>query len=181
MGSGAVDDADRVAGSLQAWLATVEFTDRDADQVTEALTEAVLAWGMAQGWRVYRRARSVVKLPPPYEDRHSWVDVGVARADEPPIVVEIDQSERRRTLEKLTAEAAEGRVAVWLRWGAGPFTAPDGPVRLVTCEVTGRKDASGRRLFSAPVAARPAPAHSGIDLAAADQGDLFASGGPDPA
>ncbi|WP_246158992.1 hypothetical protein [Catellatospora sichuanensis] len=181
MGSGAVDDSDRVAGSLQAWLATVTFTDRDADQVTELLTEAVLAWGSAQGWRVYRRARSVVKLPPPYEDRHSWVDVGVARSGEAPIVVEIDQSERRRTLEKLTAEAAEGRVAVWLRWGTGPFTAPDGLVRLVTCEVTSRKDASGRRLFSAPVAARPAPVHSGIDLAAADQGDLFATGGPNPA
>ncbi|GAA2373272.1 hypothetical protein Cme02nite_01960 [Catellatospora methionotrophica] len=182
MGSGAVDDADRIAGSLQAWLATVAFVDLDVDQVTEALTETVLAWGRVQGWRVYRRARSVVKLPAPYEDRHSWVDVGVARAGgESPIVIEIDRSERRRTLEKLTAEAAEGRVAVWLRWGTGPFTVPDGSVRLVTCEVSARKDASGHRVFSAPVAARPAPAHSGVDLAAADQGDLFATGGPNPA
>ncbi len=174
-------DADLVAESLQGWLAAVAFADRDADQVTELLTEAVLAWGTAQGWRVYRRAASVVKLPPPYEDRHSWVDVGIARSGLPPVVVEIDQSERRRTLEKLTAEAAEGRVAVWLRWGAGPFTTPALPVRLATCQVSGRKDASGRRLFSAPVASRPAPSHSGADLGEADQGDLFAAGGPGPA
>ncbi|GAA1416334.1 hypothetical protein ACFQZ4_48580 [Catellatospora coxensis] len=172
------DDADAVASSLQAWLAAVSFTDCDADQVTELLTEAVLAWGTAQEWRVYRRARSVVKLPPPYEDRHSWVDVGVARSGLPPIVVEIDQSERRRTLEKLAAEAAEGRVAVWLRWGTGPFAVPALPVRLATCPVSGRKDASGRRLFSAPVAVRPAPSHSGAALGEADQGDLFAADGP---
>jgi hypothetical protein len=175
------DDAERVAASLTAWLGTVTFENRDADQVTDLLVESVLAWGAAQGWRVYRRARSVAPLPPPYADRHSWVDVGIARHGLPPIVVEVDQSDRKRTLEKLTAEAEQGRVALWLRWGIGPFHAPAPPVRLVTYQVTSRRDAAGRRLFATPAAERPAPVHSGIDLASADQGDLFATGGTGPA
>lgn len=167
------DDAARVAASLTVWLETVTFENQDADQVTDLLVAAVLAWGAAQGWRVYRRARSVAQLPPPYADRHSWVDVGIARQGQPPIVVEVDQSDRKRTLEKLQAEAAQGRVALWLRWGTGPFHTPPAPVHLVTYQVAARKDATGRRTFTTPAAERPAPVHSGVDLNDADQGDLF--------
>ncbi|GAA1657740.1 hypothetical protein ACFQY4_28010 [Catellatospora bangladeshensis] len=170
-----MEDAERVAASLTAWLGTVTFEDRDADQVTDLLVQSALAWGAAQGWRVYRRARSVAQLPPPYADRHSWVDVGIARQGLPPIVVEVDQSDRKRTLEKLQAEAAQGRVALWLRWGTGPFHHPPAPVCLVAYQVTARKDATGRRTFGTPAAERPAPVHSGVELGDADQGDLFAS------
>ncbi|MEV4411691.1 hypothetical protein [Catellatospora sp. NPDC049609] len=173
------DDAERVAASLTQWLGTVTFENRAADQVTDLLVEAVLAWGAAQGWRVYRRAKSVVPLPPPYADRHSWVDVGIARPGLAPIVVEVDQSDRKRTLEKLTAEAGQGRVALWLRWGPGPFHAPPAPVRLVSYQVAARKDASGKRLFTTATAERPAPVHSGVELSSADQGDLFGFDPPD--
>src|SRR5690242_3844267 len=81
-----VDDGDRLAESLTATLARLSFTDLDADQVTGLLIDAVVGWGEAAGWRVYRRARSVMTLPPPYADRHSWVDVACARAGARPVV-----------------------------------------------------------------------------------------------
>jgi hypothetical protein len=177
--SGSVgNDAERLASSLTSWLGELTFAAQDADQVTELLVEAVLAWGSAQGWRVYRKARSVLPLPPPYADRHSWVDVGIGRPAGAPVVVEVDQSDRKRTLEKLVAEAAQGRIALWVRWGTGPFTVPPPPIQLVACPVTTRRDAAGRRLFSAPVNDRPAPSHSGVDLAQAEQVDLFAAAQP---
>lgn len=175
------DEAQALADSLTAWLARLEFAGQDADQVTELLAEAVTVWASTQGWRAYRKARSVLPLPPPYADRFSWVDVGIGRPSGAPVVVEIDQSDRRRTVEKLLAEAAAGRVALWVRWGAGPFADPPAPVRLVPCPVAARKDAAGRKVFSAPVSERPPPTHSGVDLAAAEQVDLFAApepGGP---
>ncbi|MDI1461634.1 hypothetical protein QEZ54_11680 [Catellatospora sp. KI3] len=165
-------DGRQVAGSLTSWLGGLEFSGADADGVTRLLVEAVLAWGTAQGWRVYRKARSVVPLPPPYADRHSWVDVGIGRPDGPPVVVEIDQSDRRRTLEKLQAEAAAGRVALWVRWGTGRFAEPPEPVLLVPFGVGAANGPAGK-LFSAPARQRPAPVHSGADLGESTQDGLF--------
>jgi hypothetical protein len=171
------DDADEVAASLAEWIDATSFTDRDGDQVTALLVEAVSEWGRSRRWRVYRRARSVVPLPAPYADRFSMVDVGIARAGAAPIVVEVDGTDRQRTLDKLVAEAQAGRVAVWVRWGHGPFSAPPPPVRLVTCVVTSRRDpATGRRLHSSRADRLPAPEHSGGDIGAGDQADLFGEG-----
>ncbi|GAA1782038.1 hypothetical protein GCM10009682_00370 [Luedemannella flava] len=170
----AADDADRVAASLGEWIDAASFADRDADQVTGLLVDAVVEWGRTRHWRVYRRAPSVVPLPAPYSDRFSVVDVGIARAGAAPIVVEVDSSDRQRTLDKLVAEARAGRVALWVRWGRGPFRPPPPPVRLVTCVVTSRRDpATGRRLHSSRSDRLPAPQHSDVDLDAAEQGDLF--------
>lgn len=166
-------EADQLAGSLAGWLASVSFADRDADQVTDLLIEAVAAWGKASGWRVYRKARSVLPLPPPYSDRHSFVDVGVARGSAAPLVVEVDRSDRKRTLEKLAAEAQSGRVALWVRWGSGPFPVPPLPVRLVPFPVVARRGEAGRRLFATMGQDLPAPAHSGAVLTQAEQADLF--------
>jgi hypothetical protein len=121
-------------------------------------------------------ARSVVPLPPPFEHRRSFVDVGVARRDGSPIVVEVDRSDRKRTLDKLAAEAEQGRVALWLRWGTGTFATPPASVRLVPCRVEARKAAGGRKVFSTPVQEKPAPRHSSVDLADAEQTDLFEAG-----
>lgn len=169
-------DAERVADSLSRWIASVSFVDRDADEVTELLIEAVIWWAQEEGWRAYRKARSVVALPPPFEHRRSFVDVGIARRDGKPIVVEVDRSDRKRTLEKLAAEAQRGRVALWLRWGAGAFAAPPEPVRLIPCHVVARKTADGRKVFSTPARDKPAPTHSGVDLGQAEQTDLFENG-----
>lgn len=148
----ATDDA--LAASLTAHLDRLRFVDRSTDEVTALLVDAVVGWGEGQGFVVYRRATSVVPLAAPYQNRHSIVDVACARPNGRPIVVEVDRTERRRTQEKLLAEADAGRVALWVRWGPGLFAPPPPPIRLVPCEVAVRNHRHSR----AP--ARPAPPHS---------------------
>lgn len=173
-----------MAASLAAWLDRVTFVDQGPDEVTALLVDAVVAWGTERGWRVYRRAPSVLPLPPPYEHRSSWLDVACARPDGPPVVIEVDRSDRRRSVDKLLAEAGAGRVAIWVRWGTGRFEPPPLPVRMVTCAVVARRGLGGQgRLHSRTRAADlPAPRHTAVDLPAAEQADLFAGHGlPPPA
>lgn len=147
-----------VASSLAARISGLTFLDRTADEVTEVLIETVVDWAVGQNWRVYRRARSVVPLPPPMH--FSTLDVACARPAGPPVVVEVDRSDRRRTLDKLRAEAEAGRIAIWLRWGTGTFAPVDGPVHLVTCEVTARSSPNGRRFDRVVATHRPPPDHT---------------------
>ncbi|MDQ7909479.1 hypothetical protein RB614_33645 [Phytohabitans sp. ZYX-F-186] len=166
-----VPDGERVAASLAEWVAGLTFADLDADEVTALLVDAVVAWAEGQGWRAYRRAPSVMPLPPPYAHRHSWIDVGCARPEGPPIAVELDRTDRQRTVDKLRAEAEAGRVAIWLRWGAGPFAAPPAPVHLVTCPVTVRRGAA-HRYTRQPPRQLPPPAHT-TPVTTAEQPTLF--------
>jgi hypothetical protein len=165
-----MDDAGKVADALAARLDELTFLDLSGDEVTARIIDAVAAWAHGNGWRVYRRAPSVMTLPPPMEKRHSVLDVACARQDAPPVVVEVDGSDRRRTVDKLVAEAQAGRVAIWVRWGTGPFADPPEPVRMVTCVTTRRTGAPGQgRLHSRmPVSELPPPAHSTEHLGAAD-------------
>jgi hypothetical protein len=153
-------DADRVAAALATRVAAVTFLDRTADDVTATLIDAVAAWATAEGWRVYRRARSVVPLPPPYENRFSTLDLACARPAGPPVVIEVDRTDRRRTVDKLLAEATAGRIAIWLRWGTGAIAEPPAPIRLVTCPVTARSGVGGRRFDRTATRERPPPRHS---------------------
>ncbi|WP_432825366.1 hypothetical protein [Dactylosporangium sp. CA-092794] len=154
-------DGEHLAAALGAHLDRLAFADRGTDDVTELLIAAVVDWAVGSGWRAYRRAASVVPLPAPYEAQFSVVDVGIARPGLAPVVVEIDHADRRRTLDKLAAEAAAGRVALWVRWGAGRLTAPPAPVRLVPFPVISRRGPSGARVHShAASSHRPAPAHT---------------------
>lgn len=158
--------ADDVAASLTDWLAAVTFVDRPTDEVTALLVDAVAGWGTHHGWRVYRRAPSVLSLPPPYQHRRSCVDIGCARPTGPPLAIEVDHADRQRSVEKLLAEAAAGRVAIWVRWGNAKFPPPPAPVRMVTCQVTSRRGVIERsRLHSRlPERARPAPPHTAVEL-----------------
>jgi hypothetical protein len=149
------DDGPAVAASLAARLARLTFTDLSTDEATAAIIDGVAAWGGERGWRVYRRAASVLPLPPPMHWQHSVLDVALARPDGAPVVVEVDHTDRRRTVEKLSAEAAAGRVALWVRWGTGRFAAPPEPVLLVPLPVARH----GGRWTLAPD--RPPPRHSG--------------------
>lgn len=180
---GAVDvagDGERLAASLADRLAGLTFVDQTPEQVTALLVEEIVAWATGQGWRVYRRAASVLPLPPPYAHRHSFLDVACARPDGPPVAVEIDRTDRRRSVEKLLAEAAAGRVPIWVRWGSRGFEAPPSPVQLVTCPVTSRRGPDPKApLYSRlPVSDRPAPPHTAADLRVDQQTDLFT--GPAP-
>jgi hypothetical protein len=160
-----VEDGARVTASLTEQLDRLTFTNLSADEVTARIIESAVGWATGQGWRVYRRAASVLPLPPPLSGRHSVVDVACARPDGPPLVIEVDRTDRARTVEKLSAEAAAGRVAIWIRWGVGPFAAPPAPVHLVPCAVSRRPGPGGpaRRYSRIPAPdERPAPAHSAV-------------------
>ncbi len=157
-------------GEEGQWLAErvdrLVFTDLTTDQVTALLVDTVADWAQGRGWRVYRRAPSVLPLPPPMSAQQSVLDVACARPYGPPVVVEIDHGTRRRTWEKLLAEAEAGRIPLWLRWGTGRFTPPPPPIQMVTCEVTARPDPTGRgRVHSRlPRAEKQPPAHSAVRL-----------------
>ncbi|GAA4690589.1 hypothetical protein [Phytohabitans rumicis] len=171
----AVDD-EQVAASLADRLTALTFSDLGADEVTALLADSVVAWAEDQGWRAYRRAPSVMALPPPYAHRHSWIDVGCARPAGAPIAVEIDRTDRQRTVDKLLAEAEAGRVAIWVRWGTGKFAAPPPPITMVTCAVTARRGPADKDHRYSRLSARdlPAPAHTAATLKADEQPDLFA-------
>ncbi|MEU7923913.1 hypothetical protein [Micromonospora sp. NPDC049107] len=160
---------ERLAADLGRSLAELTFVDLDTDEVTARVIDAVVRWASAQGWRVYRRAPSVLPLPPPMQQRHSVLDVACARPDGPPVVVEVDHTDRARTVQKLTAEADAGRIPIWVRWGVGRFTVPPPPVAMVTVEVTRRPGPAGRGRLHSRVDDRPAPEHSAGGGTAATQ------------
>jgi len=161
------DDAADCAASLAQRLATLTFTGRSTDEVTRLLADTVVAWGEAQGWKVYRRAASVTRLPPPYDHQHSFVDVACARTGGKPLVIEIDHTDRRRTIDKLLAEAVAGRIPIWVRWGSRAFAAPPPPIQMVTVPVTTQRGLH-TRLTDLPV-----PEHSAVDVDDAEQPGLF--------
>ncbi|MFF5077056.1 hypothetical protein ACFY36_08390 [Actinoplanes sp. NPDC000266] len=145
------------ARSLQAWLADLRFTDLSNDQATARVIEAITDWATSSGWRVYRRAPSVFPLPPPLKG-NSVLDVACARPSAAPIAIEVDRLDRPRTVDKLLAEAAAGRVAIWVRWGAGPFTPPPLPVHMVTRPAVRKSGAWST------VAELPPPRHSAATI-----------------
>jgi hypothetical protein len=149
-------------------LAGLTFAGLTQDEVTGRIIDEVAAWGSARGWRVYRRAPSVVRLPPPMDRQHSVLDVALARPAAPPIVVEVDHTDRKRTIEKLLAESAAGRVAVWVRWGPGRLAEPPAPIHMIALPVTRSQGRYSRRTEPD----RPAPTHSSVTATAAQVAEL---------
>jgi hypothetical protein len=145
----------------------VTFTDRDADTVTELLIEAAANWAAAEGWRVYHRAASVMHLPPPYEKQYSFLDLACARPIGPPIVIEVDHTARRRTVDKLLDEAAAGRIAIWIRWSQRQLDPAPDPIRTVDVTVSSRNGLHSR------TTTMPPPEHSDFDPETTKQPDLF--------
>ncbi|GAA4586969.1 hypothetical protein BJY16_008083 [Actinoplanes octamycinicus] len=148
------DDGTSTAQSLSTWLDRLTFADLTEGEATARIIDTIAEWADWQGWRVYRRAPSVVPLPPPLRG-NSVLDVACARpGGAAPIAIEVDRTDRQRTVDKLLAEAAAGRLAVWVRWGPGPFPPPPLPVHLVT------RHAARRSGKWHTVSERPAPDHS---------------------
>jgi hypothetical protein len=162
-----MDDADLVAAALQARLERVTFTDLDSDAVSKLLIDTAATWANDQGWRVYRRAASITRLPPPYEHLHSFLDLACARSDAPPVAIEVDHTARQRTLDKLQAEAMAGRIAIWIRWSQRQFDPAPASIRAVNVAVTSRNGLHSRIVGPA------APEHSTFDVNAAEQPHLF--------
>ncbi|MET7327977.1 hypothetical protein [Nonomuraea sp. NPDC005650] len=157
--------AQRAGQSLARWLAPLTFTDWSAARVTTELTRAVVAWGVAHGWRVRREMPSLAELPGAHPDRSGYLDVVCERLDGPPIAIEIDQTEKPWSARKLLVEADSGVVPVWVRWGEPQSGTVPEPVALVvfvtTCRAVGP---TRRRLYSRTAdqhlqpSAPPAPA-----------------------
>jgi hypothetical protein len=168
-------ESHRVAASLADRIATLTFADRPAEEVTALIVDSIAAWAADNGWRVYRGAASVLPLPPPFQHRRSTLDIAIARPSGAPVVVEVDQTDRRRTVEKLLAEAAAGRIAIWVRWGLSGFVPPPSPVAMVTLPVTGRSvlGQRGRRFSRSPEPRRAAPTHTDPILGPGHQSELF--------
>ena len=160
-------EADALVASLAERLTALTFADRSADEVTHLMLDEITGWGRERGWRVYRRAASVAKLPPPMDKQHSYVDVALARPDGRPVVIEIDHADRRRTVDKLLEESAAGRIAIWVRWSGRAIAEPPAPVRLVAVPVTSAKGLHSRR------PELPVPSHSSVGLGDGEQADLF--------
>jgi hypothetical protein len=149
-------DGDEVGAALAARLAAVTFTDLHADAVTALLIDTVAGWAAEQGWRVYRRAASVLRLPPPMDHQHSVIDVAVARPGGLPLAIEVDHGHRKRTVQKLIEEGQAGRIPVLVRWG-GRKT-PETAVALILI-VLDVDQHPGGRFSRGPT--RPPPPHSG--------------------
>jgi len=98
---------------------------------------------------------------------HSYLDLACARPDGSPVVIEVDHNTRQRTLDKLQAEAAAGRIAIWIRWSQRALNPATDPVRTVDVTVASRNGLHSRILGPA------APEHSGFDNDSAEQPDLF--------
>ncbi|WP_106124615.1 hypothetical protein [Pseudosporangium ferrugineum] len=131
-------------------LTALTFGGLTRDQVTALLIDTVAAWGEEHGWRVYRRAPSVVTLPPPLDRQHSVLDVAIARPGAAPLVVEVDHTDRRRTVEKLLAEAEEGRIPFWVRWGPGRIAEAPPPIHVIPLRVTRHQGRFSRSDLAAP-------------------------------
>jgi uncharacterized UPF0146 family protein len=153
----AADDADEVGAELAAHLATVTFADLTADAVTALLIDTVADWATNRGWRVYRRAASVLRLPPPMEHQHSVIDVAVARPGALPLAIEIDHGHRKRTVTKLVEEGRAGRIPILVRWGGRKTADTDIPLLVLLVDV---EPHPGPR-FSRGTALPPPP-HSGV-------------------
>lgn len=132
------------------------FAGLGADAVTALLIDQVAGWAESLHWRVYRRAASVLRLPPPMQNQHSVLDVAVARPDGLlPLAVEVDHGHRKRTVEKLTAEAGAGRIPILVRWGGRKATEAGPPVHLIVVDVDQHP---GSRFSRGQL--RPPPQHS---------------------
>lgn len=115
---------------LHHWLSTtVEFSGLKATEVTDTLSAAIRRWGHSNGWMTNTEVPSTARRHSgsgPGVAHYGYLDLVFDRWGEESVVVEIDRGNKQWSLEKLTAEAARGRVSIWVRWGRQPPQVPDG-------------------------------------------------------
>jgi hypothetical protein len=108
----------RATSSLQEWLARVEFTDLSRAAVTEQLTHQVMAWAQFHGFTVQTEVEAVATKRKPYGRHIGLLDVLCTHSSGQQIAVEIDNTNKVWSIEKLAAEADSGKLAIWVKWGA---------------------------------------------------------------
>lgn len=121
----AAEETAALAASLAAWLAPVEIRGLSGRQTTALLTDRVAEWARSQGWSVRfevasRITRTVNRAAGGSSEWQGRLDVVCSRRPgQPPVAIEIDRNNKRWSVEKLSAEAAAGSVALWVRWRGG--------------------------------------------------------------
>jgi hypothetical protein len=112
------DQLTRATSSLREWLASVEFSDLSRSAVTALLTDRVIAWGRSHGFEAQTEVEAVATKRKPYGRQIGLLDVLCSHRSGQQIAVEIDNTNKVWSIEKLAAEADSGKLALWVKWGA---------------------------------------------------------------
>jgi hypothetical protein len=108
----------RATSSLREWLAHIEFADLSRSAVTEFLTDHVAAWGRSNGFDIQTEVEAVATKRKSYGRHIGLLDVLCTHRSGQQIAVEIDNTNKVWSIEKLAAEADSGKLALWVKWGA---------------------------------------------------------------
>lgn len=111
------DERDLLASSMAKWLSRLVFDDVVAVIVTEAVTRSVMAWARQQGWHPRREVPVDAQLPDHEGRFQGFLDLLCDRPGRPPVAIEIDRTDKPRSMAKLRAVADAGAVGLCLRWG----------------------------------------------------------------
>ena len=109
---------DRATSSLREWLALVTFRDLSRSAVTEHLTAQVVAWAEAHGFEARTEVEAVATKRKPYGRNIGVLDVLCTHRTGQQVAVEIDHTNKVWSIEKLAAEADNGKLAIWVKWGS---------------------------------------------------------------
>ena len=123
-------DPDDLASTLaEAWERIKK--EKESQQITGLVTDAVLAWAQANGWSARREVRITVygyvspvspygrsrrsRLRIQHGERRGRIDIW-CRSLRTDLAIEIDQTNKSWSLAKLVQAQQNGAHAVWVRW-----------------------------------------------------------------
>ncbi|MDQ7910204.1 hypothetical protein RB614_37485 [Phytohabitans sp. ZYX-F-186] len=161
--------------SLAGWLAPLAF-DLTAAEVTSLLTVEVARWAEQYQFACDREVPS--RYTRTSRRGFEWpglIDIVGRHPNGVKLAIEIDRHTKRRSLDKLIAEAEAGAVAIWVRWfGQSTIVVPPtvGLVELRVRRVRTPGD-GGYRYQRTPHLAWPAPPPHGAPVRMAYQARLF--------
>ncbi|GAB3857963.1 hypothetical protein ACFPIJ_18695 [Dactylosporangium cerinum] len=104
--------------SLAEWLSPIGFSSATASQVTARLTAEVERWAEHYGFACATEGSVQYYREGLFGPRwtNGYIDVVGIRPTGLSLAVEIDRTDKVRSLAKLASRAADGTVAIWLRW-----------------------------------------------------------------
>ncbi|MET9260285.1 hypothetical protein [Amycolatopsis sp. NPDC004079] len=111
------DETRDLAASLHTYLKPLRLTGLTAVQATRLVTYETVCWADEQGWKVAYEVWGRITRPSKNGPMRARLDLVCTRpAKQPAVAIEIDRDGKTWSLQKLQAEAAAGRVALWVRW-----------------------------------------------------------------